>query len=360
MKVLKSALLVLLSLFVFSASYAQITLDKTRWSFEAKKTGENKYDLIFTADIQDSFHLNSLNPGIEGLFPPAFNLDKNPLVTREGKVKEKGKLIKEVIEDIGTNRYYEHKAQFIQSVSVKGNTVIKGHVHYQVCDHNKCLNKKKVPFAFKITDAIAMAGADTSNVAMVDTLSADTTKRAITTTVASTDTTKKVIKERTPATGAEGEKKSLLWLFLAALLGGIAAVITPCVYSMIPITVSFFTKRSKTRAEGIRNAIYYSLSIIIIFTVLGVLISVLFGANALNNLSTNWIANLFFFLVFLIFGISFLGAFEITLPSSWTSKTDSKAGLRSFGRYLLYGAYAGDRFVLVHRAYRWSAAGTGG
>src|SRR5690606_30450542 len=89
--------------------------------------------------------------------------------------------------------------------------------------------------------------------------------------------------------------------------------------------------RSKTRAEGIRNAIYYSLSIIIVFTLLGVLISVFFGVNALNNLSTNWIANLFFFLIFVIFGISFLGAFEITLPSSWTSKTDSKAGLSSFG-----------------------------
>src|SRR5690606_17722575 len=117
----------------------------------------------------------------------------------------------------------------------------------------------------------------------------------------------------------------------AALTGGILAVLTPCVYSMIPITVSFFTKRSKTRSEGIRNAIWYSLSIIIIFTLLGVLISLLFGANALNNLSTNWIANLFFFAIFVVFGISFLGAFEITLPASWTSKTDSKAGLSSLG-----------------------------
>jgi thiol:disulfide interchange protein DsbD len=99
---------------------------------------------------------------------------------------------------------------------------------------------------------------------------------------------------------------------------------------MIPITVSFFTKRSKTRKEGIRNAFYYSLSIIIIFTVLGVLISLIFGATALNFLSTNWIANLLFFFVFVIFGISFLGAFEIALPSSWTNATDSRAGVGSF------------------------------
>jgi thiol:disulfide interchange protein DsbD len=131
-------------------------------------------------------------------------------------------------------------------------------------------------------------------------------------------------------TGDGGAKHGLLWLFLAAFGGGLLAVTTPCVYSMIPITVSFFTKRSKSRKEGIRNAVYYSASIILIFTLLGILISVLFGANALNNLSTNWIANLVFFVLFLVFGISFLGAFEITLPSSWTSKTDSRAGTTSF------------------------------
>ncbi len=136
---------------------------------------------------------------------------------------------------------------------------------------------------------------------------------------------------------AEGEKaeqpeqQSLILLFLLCFAGGLLAVVTPCVFSMIPITVSFFTKRSKTRKEGIRNAIYYSLSIIIIFTVLGLVISALFGRDALYKISTNWILNVFFFLMFIVFGISFLGAFEITLPSSWTSKTDSKAGLGSFG-----------------------------
>jgi len=99
---------------------------------------------------------------------------------------------------------------------------------------------------------------------------------------------------------------------------------------MIPITISFFTKRSKTRAEGIRNAIYYSLSIIVIFTLLGVLISAAFGSEKLNTLSTDWRANLFFFVLIMIFAISFLGAFEITLPSSWTSVTDSRAGVGSF------------------------------
>ncbi len=123
---------------------------------------------------------------------------------------------------------------------------------------------------------------------------------------------------------------SLWWIFLAAFGGGLLALLTPCVYSMIPVTVSFFTKRSKTKAEGIRNAVYYAVSIVTIFTLLGFLITIIFGPAALNNLATNWIANLVFFLLFIVFGFSFLGAFEISLPSSWTNKSDAKAGTGNF------------------------------
>ena len=130
--------------------------------------------------------------------------------------------------------------------------------------------------------------------------------------------------------GGTVARQSLWWIFFTAFAGGLLALITPCVYSMIPVTVAFFTKRSKTRSEGIKNAVLYSTSIVIIFTLLGMLITVLFGPTALNNLATNWIANLIFFLIFLIFGISFLGAFEIELPASWSNKTDSKAGTGSF------------------------------
>jgi thiol:disulfide interchange protein DsbD len=131
-------------------------------------------------------------------------------------------------------------------------------------------------------------------------------------------------------TGGSVATRSLTWIFFTAFAGGLLALITPCVYSMIPVTVAFFTKRSKTRSEGIKNAVLYSTSIVIIFTLLGFLITVIFGPAALNNLATNWIANLIFFLVFLIFGISFLGAFDIELPSSWSNKADSKANTGSF------------------------------
>ena len=132
-----------------------------------------------------------------------------------------------------------------------------------------------------------------------------------------------------PAPGAVADK-SLWWIFLTAFGGGLLALLTPCVYSMIPITVSFFTKRSRSRREGIRNALFYSASIVGIFTGLGFLITLVFGPAALNNLATNWVANLVFFAVFLLFGFSFLGAFDIALPASWSTKADSKAGTGSF------------------------------
>lgn len=128
----------------------------------------------------------------------------------------------------------------------------------------------------------------------------------------------------------DASNKSLWWIFLACLGGGFIALITPCVFSMIPITVSFFTKRSETRAQGIKNAFQYSFSIIVIYTFLGFAITKIFGASALNSLASNGIANMIFFVIFILFGFSFLGAFEINLPSAWANKADSRASKGSF------------------------------
>lgn len=136
--------------------------------------------------------------------------------------------------------------------------------------------------------------------------------------------------DKLTATNGSKESESLLWIFLGAFGGGLLALVTPCVYSMIPVTVSFFTKRSTNKQQGIKNALIYSLSIIIIFTLLGFFVTIWFGPGFLNKLSTNWIANILFFIIFVIFGVSFLGAFEIQLPSSWSTKADSKAGIGSF------------------------------
>lgn len=302
------ALLLLNILFAFGAQ-AQILEDPTVWKFEAKKVDSNKYDLVFHCDVKNGWHIYSLDPGGDGSFlPPEFNIKKTADIKLVGKVREEGKIIHETIEDIGTVHYYKN-VDYIQTVELtRPDMVITGEYTYMTCNDETCLPPKTVDFSITVGK-----GNDTTVEKKNDTVVAAVTPVA------------------TPVTAEKApEDKSLLMIFLLALGGGILAVLTPCVYSMIPITVSFFTKRSKTRAEGIKNAMLYSLSIIIIFTVLGVAISSIFGADALNVISTHWIPNMIFFAIFVIFGISFLGAFEITLPSSWTSKTDAKANTSSF------------------------------
>ena len=319
-------LLITAFLFSSSAADAQLIPDPTTWTYEVKKTGDNKYDLVFKLKLKEHWHIWSLNPGGDGMqIPPEFNFSVNPSFKTVGKVRESGKKITDSMEGVdGKVSFFHDRVDYVQPIEVKGNTEIKGELRYQVCDETMCLPPKDKAFSFSIKDAAA----DSSTALDTALAVAPMVEKEDTAAVATTELLKDDLDK---GNNKKQQQRSLLWLFLMAVGGGIAAVITPCVYSMIPITVSFFTKRSKTRAEGIKNAIWYSLSIIIIFTILGVLISVLFGGNALNNLSTNWIANLFFFFIFVIFGISFLGAFEITLPSSWTSKTDQKAGIGSFG-----------------------------
>lgn len=330
MSVLRNALFVVLSLFVSFGASAQIVEDPTTWTFEAKKTGENKYDIILHMKLKEHWHIWSFNPGGDGLqVAPEIKINKSDKVKLEGKVAEKGDKKSGEMDGVdGIVNYFENKVDYVQKVSVTGNTTITGSYKYQVCDDKMCLPPKTKKFSVEIKDAIETA--DTSkSVALVD--SPATEAGSVLVAGPGGDTTTIVKTDAAATNGTEKkESMSLIWLFLLSLGGGFLAVLTPCVYSMIPITVSFFTKRSKTREEGIRNAIYYALSIIIIFTVLGMAISAVFGVNALNNLSTNWIANLVFFALFMIFGISFLGAFEITLPSSWTNKTDSKANTKSF------------------------------
>ncbi|MCB0697485.1 MAG: thioredoxin family protein, partial [Chitinophagaceae bacterium] len=302
-KILKVVAIAFLNiLFVFGAN-AQILEDPTEWKFEARKVDGNKYDLVFHCDVKNNWHIYSLDPGGDGSFlPPSFTINESQDIKLVGEVREEGDIIHETIEDIGTVHYYKN-VDYIQTVELaKEDMTITGEYMYMTCNEETCLPPKTLDFSIKVGNGGNGASAEKKNdEAVVDSAAADS-----------------------------GKDKSLLMIFLLALGGGILAVLTPCVYSMIPITVSFFTKRSPTRAEGIRNAIWYSLSIIIIFTVLGVAISAIFGADTLNVISTHWIPNLIFFAIFVVFGISFLGAFEITLPSSWTSKTDAKANTKSF------------------------------
>jgi thiol:disulfide interchange protein DsbD len=340
-KALQTVLLVLLSTLFTSVLQAQIVKDNSVWTFEAKKKSGNDYQLIVHLKLPEHWHIYAFKPGGDGsLFPPSIKFAANSNVKLKGSVKEQGKLVTETMEGIdGAVNMYLNKVDYIQEATITGNTKIAGVYNYQICDEHMCLPPSKKSFAIDVTDA-GEGNVTTTPATEPTTVTTDSSANiAANEGAAPADTsTKSAIAPTATPTNKEGGTKdnnssgqqSLLMLFLISLGGGILAVFTPCIFSMIPITVSFFTKRSKTRAEGIRNAIYYSTSIIVIFTVLGVLISAIFGSAALNTLSTDWRANLFFFILIVIFAISFLGAFEISLPSSWTNVTDSRAGVGSF------------------------------
>jgi thiol:disulfide interchange protein len=331
-KAIKATSIILVALLSITA-HAQMINAKIELTTTAKKISGNRYNVILHVDLPKGWHVYAFKPGGDGtLMAPDVQFNANKNVQLIGTVQEKGKLISEAIDGTeGIVNMFMKQVEYVQEVEVSGGAELSGTYNYQICDDKMCLPPNSKKFKVKIGEGPVDA-MDTAMTTKADQAGTPSTGDTSATTAPSgaDSIAKAAAKQPTARVALAGDDKSLLWLFMAAFLGGLAAVITPCVYSMIPITVSFFTKRSKTRAEGIRNAFYYSLSIIIIFTVLGVLVSAIFGSAALNTLSTNWIANLFFFVVFVVFGISFLGAFEITLPSSWTNKTDSKAGVGSF------------------------------
>jgi thiol:disulfide interchange protein len=342
LKKLTSLIVLVLSL---SNAFAQLVADPTTWSFSTKKTGEKDYDVIFDLKLQPHWHIWSLEPGGDGLLmPPSFTFDRNSDLQLVGKMVEKGKLNKKEFPGTdGICNFYENSCQYIQKVKVKANTAIKGKVNYQVCDDKGCLPPKNKSFSLSITDAdpkkavvdtVAVKPATTVSVLPKDTPLAATTNA--TSTIAAVPTTSSAPVDTTISatssnanTAAQGcAASSLLGTWFTGFGWGLASVVTPCVFAMLPMTVGFFLKRSKSKAQGRKNALIYALSIIAILTALGALISVI-GGNALNNLSTHWVVNLVFFAIFLIFGISFLGAFELSLPSSLSTATDKKANTNS-------------------------------
>jgi thiol:disulfide interchange protein len=215
--------------------------------------------------------------------------------------------------------YFENSVTFKQKVKILNANVtsIKAKIDYQVCKE-VCINQDQT-FTFSIPK---IAASEVAIIPNIDTVSTD---------LAQVDTVQTAVpevkKEEVSAvnTTTETSDKGLWTIFFLSFLGGFAALLMPCIFPMIPMTVSFFTKQSKSKAEGIRNAILYGVSIIVIYVILGSLITAIFGAEALNELSTSVWFNLIFFALLVVFALSFLGAFEIVLPSSWATKLDSKA-----------------------------------
>ena len=348
----------LLLSFVVYALQAQIK-DPVKFKTELTTLSDTEAEVVFTATIDKGWHVYSTDLGDGGPISATFNVDNKSGVELVGKLKPVGKEVATFDKLFEMKvRYFENTAKFVQKVKFTGGAyAIEGYLEYGACDDESCLPPTQVPFKFsgvakagnaaatkteqpkaeqpeqKVVDkadkkegATPVASKDSS--AMMELVPATTTEAAtdIQSAVASSELWKPVISDL-QALGEEHGQKDMSWIyiFITGFLGGLLALFTPCVWPIIPMTVSFFLKRSKDKKKGIRDAWTYGASIVVIYVALGLAITLIFGASALNALSTNAIFNILFFLMLVIFAASFFGAFEIRLPSKWGNAVDSKA-----------------------------------
>lgn len=335
--ILMKKIIILLMLILSVTAYSQI-YKPVKWTTEVVFVSDTKYDLVMQAVIADGWHLYSQNVPENGPVPTSFSIAKNTNFELVGKPTEgTGRSVNDPVFNMKI-KFFEGKAVFKQRINVLSKEAFKisGEVEFMVCDDANCLPPTYVDLSFQIPKTIITKTAEEKEdqkglitaaiieekVALVN----SEAKEEISIDSVSKETNKIELAGK-PVTGKKDKStdRSLLAIFIIAFFSGFAALLTPCVFPMIPMTVSFFTKQSKNRAKGIKNAIIYGLSIVIIYVLLGSLVSAVFGADALNALSTNVWFNIIFFILLLVFAVSFLGAFEIMLPNSWANKVDTKA-----------------------------------
>lgn len=348
---MKKVLSFMLLLMIAWAAEAQI-LTPVKWEIKLEDSDSSVKTLLFSAKLDNGWHLYDMNLPEGGPISTSFNYETLKGAKTVGSPVPSKKATTVYDEQFEMNlSWYAHEVSFTQKLEITNPKAFKveGYVEFMACNDENCLPPDKESFSFnqsninvektlqamaKVEDIPAEELADT--VSVVEEVSEDVSvakpnKTADTVGTSSSlvhsDLWEPVIEELkafgdTTVTAAD---TSWLFIFFAGFLGGLIALLTPCVWPMIPMTVSFFLKRTKDRKKAIRDAMTYGVSIIVIYLVLGLLITGIFGASALNDLSTNAIFNIIFFLLLVLFAVSFFGAFEIVLPSSWTNKLDMKA-----------------------------------
>lgn len=334
---LVSFLLSIMGIFPIIAQIQEPVLFKT----EFKSTSENEAEIVFTGDIEAGWHVYSTDLPSGGPISATFNIDQIKGLELVGKLTPQGKEIENFDKMFEMNvRYFEGKAVFIQKLKITGATYsIEGYMEYGACNDENCLPPTAVSFSYSgkgiAQTPVVEQPKEKQPAAEESVIKEEITKVATDTTavqpnaegIASTNYWEPVI-DQLNAFGeetAQAANQSWIYIFIAGFLGGLIALFTPCVWPIIPMTVSFFLKRSKDKKKGIKDAWTYGISIVVIYVTLGLAITLIFGASALNSLSTNAIFNILFFLMLVIFAASFFGAFEITLPSKWSNAVDSKA-----------------------------------
>lgn len=318
----------LLSVILTLPALAQIQ-EPIKFKTEWKQNSDTEAEIVFNATIDKGWHVYSTELGDGGPISATFNIDKIEGAETVGKLTPVGNEINEMDPIFGMKvRYFKDKATFIQKIKITdGNYNIKGYLEYGACNDENCLPPTSVDFNFNGTGVIAATDnkADNNEIAINTNQELELSPLKIGNSE-KTDYWKPVINELNSFGEHAGEESmSWIYIFLTGLAGGLLALFTPCVWPIIPMTVSFFLKRTKDKKKGIRDAWTYGASIVVIYLTLGLAITLIFGASALNALSTNAVFNILFCLMLLVFAASFFGAFEITLPSKWSNAVDSKA-----------------------------------
>lgn len=330
---MKKILFSLIVSFLAFAAYAQIQ-EPVKFKTELKNVSATEVEIVFTASIEQGWHVYSTDLGDGGPISATFNTDKLTGAQLDGKLRPVGKEIASFDKLFEMDvRYFEHTAQFVQKLKLTGGDYqVTGYLEYGACNDENCLPPTQVEFSFS---GKAEGGASASVQTETPAEKADTAAAPgviggadgpTSVVVSDNDLWSPVIDELN-ALGETTSQEDMSWIyiFITGFVGGLLALFTPCVWPIIPMTVSFFLKRSKDKKKGIRDAWTYGASIVVIYVTLGLAITAIFGANALNALSTNAIFNIFFCLMLVVFAASFFGAFEITLPSKWSNAVDSKA-----------------------------------
>lgn len=334
---MKKSLFSVLLLLLAVMTQAQIQ-EPVKFKTELKNVSADEVEIVFSATIDNGWHVYSTELGDGGPISATFNTEKLSGASLVGKLKPVGKEVSAYDQMFEMKvRYFEHTAQFVQKLKLTGgNYQIEGFLEYGACNDENCLPPTQVPFNFSGKAAGKASVAEKTDTAATE--QAQVTEELVTeeaipvdpvekVTEGTVDLWKPVIDELKAMgeTSSAQEDMSWVYIFITGFVGGLLALFTPCVWPIIPMTVSFFLKRSKDKKKGIRDAWTYGASIVVIYVALGLIITGIFGANALNALSTNAIFNIFFCLMLVVFAASFFGAFEITLPSKWSNAVDSKA-----------------------------------
>lgn len=331
-------------LLLFAVAVQAQIQDPVKFNSELKILAADEAEVVFTAAIDKGWHVYSTDLGDGGPISATFNVEKIFGAEVVGKLKPVGKEISTFDKLFEMKvRYFENTAQFVQKLKLTGGAYqLEGYLEYGACNDENCLPPTQVPFQFsgKVEGAAKEAAAAMAEM-KAETQSAEQETAADTVSVAAiggadgpteinvtdkVDLWKPVINElQSLGETTSQEDMSWIYIFITGFAGGLLALFTPCVWPIIPMTVSFFLKRSKDKKKGIRDAWTYGASIVVIYVTLGLAITLIFGASALNALSTNAVFNILFCLMLVVFAASFFGAFEITLPSKWSTAVDSKA-----------------------------------